>query len=165
MTTTKATGTDCHGFPTRTCTRCGGSGHYAFNRLDGTTCYGCSGTGTQYATKRASAAVAAFRKAQRNAARPQVCDFQAGDVVTFDMTSEARALPTATWRTVAAVTVTPMRCGSSLTGTDESARVFTYYRAVTYTDGTTEVYGATRLALRRGVIVDPAPFVAQALGR
>lgn len=27
------------------CPRCGGSGHYAYNPLDGTVCYGCNGTG------------------------------------------------------------------------------------------------------------------------
>ena len=26
-----------------TCTRCGGSGHYSFNHIDGTMCYGCNG--------------------------------------------------------------------------------------------------------------------------
>ena len=29
------------------CTRCGGSGHYSYNQLDGTKCYGCMGTGKQ----------------------------------------------------------------------------------------------------------------------
>lgn len=30
------------------CQRCGGSGHYSYNQMDGTRCYGCRGTG--YAT-------------------------------------------------------------------------------------------------------------------
>ena len=29
------------------CPRCGGSGHYSYNQLDGTMCYGCRGTGKQ----------------------------------------------------------------------------------------------------------------------
>ena len=29
-----------------TCPRCGGSGHYSYNQMDGTRCYGCNGTGT-----------------------------------------------------------------------------------------------------------------------
>ena len=29
------------------CKRCGGSGHYSYNSLDGTTCYGCRGSGKQ----------------------------------------------------------------------------------------------------------------------
>lgn len=32
-------------FATTTCGRCGGSGHYSFNQVDGTVCYGCIGTG------------------------------------------------------------------------------------------------------------------------
>lgn len=27
------------------CGRCGGSGHYSYNQLDGTRCYGCNGSG------------------------------------------------------------------------------------------------------------------------
>ena len=48
-----------------TCTRCGGSGKYAFNAKDGTVCYGCRGTGFQMvdlaarAKKQAAAAVRA----------------------------------------------------------------------------------------------------------
>ena len=61
MTTTKCT-----------CTRCGGSGKYAFNAKDGTVCYGCRGTGFQMvdlaarAKKQAAAAVRAD-EANRNA--------------------------------------------------------------------------------------------------
>lgn len=40
---------------TRTCTRCGGSGHYSYCQMHGTTCFGCSGSGKQY-TKRGRAA-------------------------------------------------------------------------------------------------------------
>lgn len=35
-----------------TCKRCGGSGHYSYNQMDGTMCYGCHGTGYQRATIR-----------------------------------------------------------------------------------------------------------------
>jgi hypothetical protein len=42
-----------------TCGRCGGSGHYSFNMLDGTRCYGCGGSGSKY-TKRGAAAKAYY---------------------------------------------------------------------------------------------------------
>lgn len=42
-------------FETEVCHRCGGSGNYSYNQVDGSVCYGCSGTGWQY-TKRGSAA-------------------------------------------------------------------------------------------------------------
>lgn len=32
-----------------TCGRCGGSGHYSFNQINGTTCFGCSGSGKRLA--------------------------------------------------------------------------------------------------------------------
>lgn len=40
-----------------TCGRCGGTGQYSFNQVDGSRCYGCSGTG-QRLTKRGKAAKA-----------------------------------------------------------------------------------------------------------
>ncbi len=41
------------------CSRCGGSGHYSFNLMDGTRCYGCSGSGynRQKITRKLIAAV------------------------------------------------------------------------------------------------------------
>lgn len=43
------------------CTRCGGSGHYSYNQMDGTRCYGCNGTG------KATIAVRWYTDAQRAA--------------------------------------------------------------------------------------------------
>jgi len=42
-------------FETKTCSRCGGSGHFSFNLMHGTMCYGCQGKGIQF-TKRGLAA-------------------------------------------------------------------------------------------------------------
>lgn len=42
-------------FETQTCTRCGGCGHYSFNQFNGTTCFGCGGSGAML-TKRGRAA-------------------------------------------------------------------------------------------------------------
>lgn len=36
------------------CSRCGGSGHYSFNSMHGSVCYGCGGTGKRL-TKRGAA--------------------------------------------------------------------------------------------------------------
>lgn len=35
------------------CPRCSGSGHYSYNQMDGTRCYGCNGSGTAILTVRA----------------------------------------------------------------------------------------------------------------
>ena len=47
-------------FESKECSRCGGSGHFSFNLMHGTMCYGCHGTGVQY-TKRGLAAKEYFR--------------------------------------------------------------------------------------------------------
>lgn len=54
MTTTQDTT-----FESRVCSRCLGSGHYSFNMIDGTRCYGCGGRGVKY-TKRGRAALDYF---------------------------------------------------------------------------------------------------------
>lgn len=60
------------------CARCGGSGHYAFNYMDGTRCYGCSGSGrgprvpvVQYARRIKSRKAARARKARKVEAENQ----------------------------------------------------------------------------------------------
>jgi hypothetical protein len=47
-------------FETKTCTRCGGSGHYSYCQMHGTTCFGCAGSGKML-TKRGKAAAAYLR--------------------------------------------------------------------------------------------------------
>lgn len=42
-------------FESETCTRCGGTGQYSFNQIDGTMCYGCRGAKRKL-TKRGAAA-------------------------------------------------------------------------------------------------------------
>lgn len=43
------------GFEVKTCSRCGGSGQYSYNQIDGSRCYGCNGDKIQH-TKRGKAA-------------------------------------------------------------------------------------------------------------
>lgn len=47
-------------FETKSCTRCGGSGRYSFNLMNGDRCFGCGGSGQQL-TKRGQAAQAFYR--------------------------------------------------------------------------------------------------------
>lgn len=42
-------------FESQTCGRCGGTGHHSFNQVNGSTCFGCGGSGVTL-TKRGSAA-------------------------------------------------------------------------------------------------------------
>jgi hypothetical protein len=48
-------------FETETCTRCGGSGHYSYCSMYGTTCFKCRGKGNTY-SKRGEAALAYARE-------------------------------------------------------------------------------------------------------
>jgi hypothetical protein len=52
-----------------TCGRCGGSGHYAYNQIDGTKCYGCNGTKKKLPrlTKKKKAEIEAYFKAEQEA--------------------------------------------------------------------------------------------------
>jgi len=72
-------------FDTKTCSRCGGSGHYSFNTLDGTVCYGCNGSGKQL-TPAGKRARAAYETAMTIPAR----DVKAGMVIMSDELSGKR---------------------------------------------------------------------------
>ncbi|WP_428957872.1 hypothetical protein [Streptomyces sp. cg35] len=50
MTDTTIDPTAIH-FETQDCGRCGGTGEYSFNQLDGTRCYGCGGSGQRYSAR------------------------------------------------------------------------------------------------------------------
>ncbi len=60
-------------FETETCGRCGGSGRFSFNLMDGDRCYGCGGTGWKH-TKRGRVASAWFRDAMKT----KVADLEPG---------------------------------------------------------------------------------------
>lgn len=64
------------GFETKVCGRCGGSGHYSFNLMDGTMCYGCKGAGLVY-TKRGLAAKLFFEDSLSVPAE----DIKVGDII------------------------------------------------------------------------------------
>ena len=60
------------------CPRCGGSGHYSYNQMDGTRCYGCNGTGIKVMnvrwytdSQRASMDRAAERRAEAAQAKKE----------------------------------------------------------------------------------------------
>ena len=70
-------------FETETCSRCGGSGHYSYCQMHGTTCFGCKGKGIQQSKRGAKARVA------WDAKRVELCSVpvetvQVGDRVLLD---------------------------------------------------------------------------------
>ena len=57
------------------CPRCGGSGHYSYNQMDGTRCYGCMGSGITKQTVRwytESQRAALDRAAERRAEQAKI---------------------------------------------------------------------------------------------
>jgi len=66
-------------FETKSCSRCGGSGRYSFNLMNGDRCCGCGGTGLQH-TKRGSAARAFFHKSLEK----PLSEVKVGDYILFD---------------------------------------------------------------------------------
>lgn len=67
-------------FESTTCSRCGGSGRYSYNMMDGDRCYGCSGRG-YVLTKRGKAAQS-FLDNMRSC---PVEDLKVGDLVLVDL--------------------------------------------------------------------------------
>jgi hypothetical protein len=89
----------------QTCSRCLGSGHYSYNSIHGTRCYGCNGNKTQLtkAGAKARAAVQAFI-AERHTVNVE--DLKVGDLIKRDNFA----------RKVAAVEIVPEQFGTVVDG-------------------------------------------------
>lgn len=160
MTRTATTMRDRYGFPIRTCSRCGGTKRYASGW-----CHKCRGTGVVHPRGRVAQAFTEFAEASDLARRCTVVDLRPGDEITFD-TSNARPVPGAAWATVERVTVTPVIEGWMTVGVGENAVRIDRHRYVIYfTDGSWRETSETVMLARRGVTVDPAPYLARAFGR
>lgn len=73
-------------FETETCGRCGGGGSYSWNAMNGSTCFGCKGTGIRY-TKRGGAAKDFLIASQRK----PVSEVKPGMYVWDDMVGKRAA--------------------------------------------------------------------------
>ncbi len=135
-----------NGFPVVHCGRCGGSGDYSFNPMDGTTCFGCHGSAfqtpaglpSQLATEWSNAVRAA--KQVNTAAywspvtREITCEVQVGDQVAHHGDKE--------WSTVAGVRITRRITGSAFVGLNPDGsptlHTLTLESWLTYADGRRE---------------------------
>lgn len=70
------------GFEIAVCTRCGGCGQYSYNQINGTTCFGCAGTGWKL-TKRGHAAREFFEAS----AKKPLSKVQVGDLIQVESMS------------------------------------------------------------------------------
>jgi hypothetical protein len=157
-----------HGFPLVNCTRCGGSGHYSYNAMHGSTCYGCGGTGWKIA-RPAAKYLDEFTLAQRRGwevtANPTPNPKSTCGTITVG--DEINRQKGDDWMTVAAIDIdyTDERGWSSPPGWDGRSpeRIVTAWAVIiTMTDGT-EWATATNIMYRRRRATDAAPYVAKAL--
>lgn len=164
-TTAEAPRVDRLGFPLKPCGRCGGSGEHSFNRMHGSTCFGCSGTGWAYATKKVAVARADYAKAVKDARRPVVAALEPGQEFTRDLTYSGVAAEGAAWSRVASISPSPRVAGVTRIGVEGTPGYECYTTPryfVVLEDGTVLDLPGNLVVGRRGVAVDVAPFLAQA---
>jgi hypothetical protein len=146
------TKTNSHGFPIVECYRCGGTGRFGPDTVEGGVCFGCRGAKTVVLRGKAAKAWAAFLKAQPS--RTVVADeLKIGDLVVSDLTH--RKTQDNHWVQVTDIELTEQTCGSSLTGTDEANRIHYYYRVITTEEGFSRKLG--RSLVRRRVTAEMLP--------
>lgn len=132
------------GFPIQTCERCKGSGHYSFNPVDGTRCYGCTGRGTKV-TKNAQEAWSQFQFALHAHRNPAVQNVATGDVLRLFMKDRT---------TRKATVVSVIKAAEQVDGVAQyelTLRVGTSVITYTMREGET---------VRKIGNIDPAPFLA-----
>ena len=145
-------------FDRQVCTRCGGTGRYSFNQIDGDRCYGCSGSGQQI-TRKQRDMYNVWVKARREAREPTYGQLKAGDQI-------ARGPKGARyWATVQSVQIDREQVmGRSRTGGESAEWIDTAWACVVrYTDGDLESAHTGALCRRRtttttvlSLVTDPA---------
>lgn len=131
---------DKYGFSLKICTRCGGTGEYSYNKIDGTRCYGCGGSGWQFKNRKVKKAYEEFQKAQKRVRMPIAIELQPGDRVTQDFNNSCIPYKNAEWKIV--VQVVPVSAGLV---------------RIEYSDGSQECE-SERLMYVRDAQVDPIPY-------
>lgn len=103
----------------KTCGRCGGSGHHSYNQIHGTVCYGCGGRGVVL-TKRGNVAQAFLNSLRRRSAT----ELQVGDKILSEGFSCGSMNVASRW-----VTITQIEFGKGAdfgySGCDEPAHRIT----------------------------------------
>lgn len=84
--------TNREGFPIVPCYRCGGTGEFSFNQVDGKRCYGCNGTGWAIKRGRIAKAWRAYQEAVEAARTTTWADVRVGDVVEIQSRRFAKVL-------------------------------------------------------------------------
>lgn len=125
-------------FEHRECSRCGGSGHYSFNQIDGTRCYGCGGTGRQW-TKADAPLVAEYHELAKPLRETTAGRLEVGEDVLLGERYFAEGRRMRRWVTIESIEVDESQW-SSASGSREDGtwHVTGYYRTLHFTNGTSE---------------------------
>lgn len=129
-------------WPTKPCGRCGGSGHYSFNRMDGTICYGCGGKKVQPMNSKVATVMASWLTLLDNSKRPLWRDIQAGDEIAKD----------GQWVEVLSVETTDKEYGRAFYNNE--LRHIYYGIQYTLADGTTKEVPENETVRRRSCMQD-----------
>lgn len=152
-------------FPVTECGRCGGSGRFSYNPIDGDRCYGCSGTGVAFANRAVGVIAVELRTASKAVKRPVIQDLAVGDQVLASFSD--RSVKGDKWVEVVALEQTDDECGWSV-DPDGSKRNIRYRWNVTIRDaaGVESVRNVSgcQLIRRRQLPgrIDVAAYVARA---
>lgn len=135
-------------FPTTECGRCGGSGHYSFNTIDGSRCYGCNGTGKALLNRKVAEVYEDYRMTIRRGKEAQAQHLNVGDTVVSTLSS--RTGGGATWETVASIEDTREPCGWK---TEDGVRTVTATRLIVKLENGTEREVAGNQVIRRHFVL------------
>jgi hypothetical protein len=138
------------GFPIEECSRCGATGYFGPRSVDGGRCFDCGGNAVVNSRGTSGDIAAEYRNDLRRSRNAIVRTMKPGDVILYGDE----------WKTVAHTQITDKTCGSSLIGTDESKRTYSYYYLVTF-EGDEPVELSDSLLYKRRGSVDAAPYVAR----
>lgn len=156
------------GFPLVTCTRCGGTGHYSYNAIDGSRCYGCSGEGKVIRPGAAAKAAAAYAEALRGEKEATITGttgrraLAVGDKVNGRLAY--RNAKGDKWATVKSIEIHDDEIsGRSLRAGEMVPSAWYATVVLEHHDGTTTTHRtATNAVIRRFAKLGSGPFLAEA---
>ena len=167
MTHTAFPLTDRYGFPVEVCGRCGGSGQFSYNQIDGSRCYGCDGKKVRH-TRKARTQFQSWAADLKAIRRATGASLQVGDELAIVKCTGIFTEKVVGWHTITQIDHTGEECGWSISidpATGSEVRTPTAWRMlVTFDDGEL-AHTSTNSLFRRKGWIDPAPYVAKSQPR
>lgn len=127
-------------FDTEACGRCGGSGHYSYNQIDGTRCYGCGGSGKKIVRSQAKMADE-WAAAKRAMKEPTVAKMEIGDELAID----------GKWKMIEWIDVNKNKPRGWSIAPDGTKTETAWAAVIVFTDGTTRRTSTSEIIRRRAL--------------